>query len=428
MTVFRRLLILLVATSTSLAAQTDTSRRGVYLSLQYDAGSRPGIAVLPIKGPYGDSVRAMLQRDLDFSDRVEIVGYDETTLPPVSGTPNYDVFAKLRIAGIVQATLNADGLHVVVHDVKQKQSVKVMGFATAGMPLSREWRMAVHSASDAVEHWATGTPGIAATRIAFVRGGKVWVVDSDGAFPTVVATEGGVSPAWHPSGRAIAYARLPDVGSSIVMRDLISGAVTQLAGGTRSGAYISPVFSPDGKTLTYSYGIDGSDLWTVDVATRGPARRLTTGVMANTSPSYSPDGHQIAFTSGRLGRAEVYIAHADGSNPEPLIVGSFGDQSYRADPAWSPDGRVIAFASQIDGKFQLMTTSTNGKNIRSLTSDSSNEDPAWAPDARHLVFASTRGGSRQLWIVDAESGRMRQLTHGAPAKGAAWSPLLAGKH
>ena len=50
-------------------------------------------------------------------------------------------------------------------------------------------------------------------------------VDSDGAFATPVdGTADGLSPAWHPSGRYLAFAALPgtDAGA-IVMRDLATG-------------------------------------------------------------------------------------------------------------------------------------------------------------------------------------------------------------
>ena len=47
------------------AAQVDTTQRpGVSVRLNYDAGTRPGVIVLPVRGADGDSIRAILQRDL----------------------------------------------------------------------------------------------------------------------------------------------------------------------------------------------------------------------------------------------------------------------------------------------------------------------------------------------------------------------------
>jgi TolB protein len=419
--------LLLAVVSVALGAQGDTTmRQGVSLVLNYVPGTRPGIAVLPVRGANGDSVRAIIQRDLDFGDRVQIIGTNPDDLPPVSGTPNYELFERLMVAGIVQVTVTPDGLNINVHDVKARQSARVIGVALAGAALSREWRMSVHEASDLVEQWATGTRGIAATRIAFVRDRKIWVVDSDGAMPTVVAAEGAMSPAWHPSGKSIAYALLPDAGSAIVVRDLVSGSARRVTPPRSSGTYAAPAFSPDGRTLAYAFGSDrGTEIYAVDLVAGGAPRALTTGGFDNTSPSFSPDGHQITFMSGRLGRPEVYIADADGSNAEPLIVTAVGDQEYRESPAWSPDGRLLAFSSRIDGQYQLLTSSPNGRAVARLTNVSQNEDPAWAPDGRHIVFTSERGGGRQLWVVDTASGRFRQLTHGSGAKGGAWSPSLA---
>jgi Tol biopolymer transport system component len=42
--------------------------------------------------------------------------------------------------------------------------------------------------------------------------------------------------------------------------------------------------------------------------------RLTDNVADDISPTWSPDGKQIAFTSGRDGNYEIYLMNADGSN------------------------------------------------------------------------------------------------------------------
>jgi TolB protein len=142
------------------------------------------------------------------------------------------------------------------------------------------------------------------------------------------------------------------------------------------------------------------------------------------SPSFSPDGSRLAFTSGRNGHPEVYTADIDGSNTELLTPFNFGDQNYRSNPEWSPDGLSIAFQSQLAGRFQIMIITLRDRTVKQLTNDGINEDPSWAPDGRHLVFTSSRTGVRQLFVLDAESGRTRQLTHADGARLAAWSRYL----
>jgi TolB protein len=409
------------------SAAQDTSK-SVHLGINLGVGMRPGIAVLPVRGDHGDSVRAILQRDLDNGDRVNVVGMNNPDdIPPVSGEPNRDTFAKLGVAGVVAATVTADGLHITLYDISGKAPTPpLIGMTLQGAALSGEWRMSVHMASDEIEAWATGVHGIAATRIAFVRDGKIWHVDSDGENAVAVpGTEGGRYPAWHPSLRFVAYSTLPDDASAggIVVRDLVSGAATRMTQATKSGSWAAPAFSPDGKSLMYAYGLDrGTDLYSMDWPKTGVDKRITADGSNNTSPTFSQDGHQIAFTSGRLGVPEVYIADADGNNAQRLTSERFTDESYRSNPAWSPDGRQIAYQSRINGQFQVVTISPTGKNVVSLTNDSQNENPSWAPDGRHLVFTSRRTGVDQLWILDTESARPRQLTHASSkSSSAAWS-------
>jgi TolB protein len=418
----------------ALLAQGDTTTRtGVRIGLSYDLNARPGIAVLPVRGgerPITDSVRAMLQRDFDNGDRITIVGFNEADLPLVSGTPNYEVFERLNVHGIVQASLTPGGaLHIALYDVREKAVAGVDNFPLSSNVFSPAWRQGIHRAADEVERWATGVQGISATRIAFVRNDQIWQVDSDGENATPVrGTAGGRSPAWHPSGQHLAFNVLTDAGSQIALHDVLSGSTRRLTS-TTSGTSGSPMFSPDGMTLFYSFGLDrGSDVWALDPFRGGRPRRVTAGGGSeNISPSFSPDGRRFAFTSGRLINPEVYIADVDGTNVDLLITSGTGDQSYRSNPAWSPDGRQIAFQSMVDGRFQLMVISLQNRAVKPLTSESQNEDPSWAPDGRHIVFTSRRSGSDQLWVLDAESGRSRQLTRGSgAAKHGAWSPALKG--
>jgi TolB protein len=284
--------------------------------------------------------------------------------------------------------------------------------------------MALHAATDAVEEWITGSRGVSATRIAFVRGGRLYVVDSDGVGDEPLGdAAAGLSPAWQPNGRHIAYYALGAAGSRIVSLDVGTGKSRTIV--ARNGLNVTPTFSPDGSTVLFASGEDeGVDLYAIP-ADGGSPRRVTVGHGTdNISPSFSPDGRRIAFTSGRSGHPEVYIMDADGTGAELLTPFAFGDQYYRSNPDWSPDGRTVAFQSQLAGQFQIMTIGLRDRAVKQHTSESTNEDPSWAPDGRHLVFTSSRSGVKQLWVLDTESGRVRQLTHGGSARLGAWSPRL----
>jgi TolB protein len=407
-----------VLVASGVAAQGSS----VSIGLVYQAGTRPGILVLPVRVPGGDSIQAIVQRDLDFGDRVLV-------LPSVSAasngpTLNYALFNTLGAKGVVVMSTTAGGaLRVQLHDVSTK---RVVGTGDVALPLpmfGQEWRGAVHGISDAIELWATGVRGVAHTRIAYVRDGRIWVCDSDGENARPVA-DAGLSPAWHPGGRSLAYQVFGDAGSRIVVKDLSSGAQRTVRG-TVGGLNMSPAVSPDGRSIVYAHGeSNGTDLMMVPWDDGSP-RRVTVGRGSdNVSPAFSPDGRRIAFTSGRTGHPEVYIADADGTNAELLTAYAFGEQNYRSNPAWSPDGRLIAYQSLTGGQFQITTISLLDRQVKQITNVSRNDDPSWAPDSRHVVFASRRSGGSQLWIADVETGRTRQLTRGGEARLAAWSPRL----
>ncbi len=417
---------------TALPAQ-DTLQQAVRIGLRYDPGTKPGVLVLRVPGANGDSIRAILQRDFDYGDRINVVAADEAGFPdtPVAGrNGNYPLYARLGAIALVQATPTASGLHVAVHDVADQKVERVRDFALEGAPNSREWRMSLHAVADEIELWITGVRGIAATRIAYVQGvrnGRLYVVDSDGAFPTPVGNDAGVmSPNWHPKGTHIVYSVIGARGCcQIFVYDVASGSARQVPVG--GGLNSTPVFAPDGVVIVYTHGEEsGTDLFATTPFDRGPTRRITVGRGTdNTTPTFSPDGRKLAFTTGRLGRPEIYISDADGTNPELLTSYNFGDQNYRANPDWSPDGRLIAFqALQPNGQFQLNTISLRDRSVKQLTSQGSNEDASWAPDSRHIIFSSTRTGQKQLFVIDTESGRWRQLTRNGGVRLPAWSPPL----
>src|SRR6476661_10101732 len=85
-----------VALPVTLQAQDTTTTPGVRLGLTYTAGTKPGVIVLPIMDDYNDSLRTIIQRDLDYSDRFNVIALDQGTLsglvPPPGGKLNFALF------------------------------------------------------------------------------------------------------------------------------------------------------------------------------------------------------------------------------------------------------------------------------------------------------------------------------------------------
>ena len=83
---------------------------------------------------------------------------------------------------------------------------------------------------------------IAATRLLFVSGGRIYRIDSDGfdLTPLTPAGQTSLSPAWSPDGQRFAYTQLGAGRGGVVVQDLATGAQTPVPG-TQSGLNITPI-------------------------------------------------------------------------------------------------------------------------------------------------------------------------------------------
>ncbi|MGH7560015.1 MAG: hypothetical protein ACRENB_03240 [Gemmatimonadales bacterium] len=407
-----------------LAAQ-DTVRVGI----TYQPGVRQGLVVLPATGL--DSVRTIIARDLDYSDRFEVINLSDAGTTPAGRTAvNYALYRNLGAGLAVELVSASGGVTVRMYDLAAERVRSEANF-TVDLTGTGEGRLVIHRVSDEIVRWATGQPGTAATRILFLNEGdkRIYRVDSDGANLAAVTPAGVpvMSPAWSPDGSRIAYVQFSADGSRpIVIQTLATGTrtVVPTTGGTQN---ITPVFSPDGGHLIIArLSEQGASLYAFNVRDLCCVERLTGGRFAqNFSPAYSPDARRVAFVSTRAGGQQLYVMGADGTDQELLVPFDYGTTGHTNAPDWSPDGAMLAFHREVSGSPQIWTFDFGSRRLVQRSSLGRNEDPSWAPDGRHLVFVSDRTGRRQLFVLDVETARVRQIMTPGSARLPAWSRSLA---
>ncbi len=107
--------------------------------------------------------------------------------------------------------------------------------------------------------------------------------------------------------------------------------------------------SPDGRSVVYA--VTTSDLprakrvthiWMMGIDGASP-RQLTSSEKGENTPVFSPDGKWISYISSKDGGPQLYLLPISGGEAKKLTSISTGI----SDPVWSPDGKWIAFSSDV---------------------------------------------------------------------------------
>lgn len=174
---------------------------------------------------------------------------------------------------------------------------------------------------------------------------------------------------------------------------------------------ITPSWSPDGRSIAYTSYMRIHPQILVSNVYQGTRDALTDEKTSNLQPVYSPDGSRIAFMSQRDGNSEIYVMNRDGSGVRRLTSHNAADST----PTWSPTGSQIAFTSDRSGLPQLWVMDGDGLNLRRLTFNESWADRAtWSPAPyNEIAYAGRSGPGFDIKIYDVASGQTKVLTDGS---------------
>src|SRR5687768_15189194 len=236
-----------------------------------------------------------------------------------------------------------------------------------------------------------------------------------------------LSPSISPDGKKMVYLSqrdgfffdlwLADAVNGKPIRKLVSAAQNADFESLRymtSGAS----FSPDGNYVTFAAQTQGRDaLYVYDLRRNQVVKKVKLELEGIEGPSFSPDGQRIVFSGLDGGISDLFVTDLSGKL-ERLTDDRFADLT----PSWSPDGKSIAFTTDrgpgtdLDklkyGNFRVALYDLAEKKITLLPEQDvgKNLNPVWAPDSRSLVWVNDATGTNNLHLFDLEQRKLFRIS------------------
>ncbi|UJF24416.1 Tol-Pal system beta propeller repeat protein TolB [Suttonella sp. R2A3] len=182
---------------------------------------------------------------------------------------------------------------------------------------------------------------------------------------------------------------------------------------------LSPTWSPDGRNIAYMTYADNRSQIVVQDISGGSKRVLVQSDDISSSPAFSPDGRSIAFSQSSNNNPDIYVIDLASGNKMRLTTHAGID----TEPAFSPDGRYVYFTSDRAGRPQIYRISRNGGAAeRVVVGNGFAANGDISPDGNSLVLTRQTGGGYQIGLYDLASGRFEALTSGRLDEGASFAP------
>jgi eukaryotic-like serine/threonine-protein kinase len=187
-----------------------------------------------------------------------------------------------------------------------------------------------------------------------------------------------------------------------------------------AGSYTGVALSTDGQRAAISVGdANGSyDVWIYELA-RGTMTRLTFEGVQATAPVWSRDGKIITYHTNR-GGGDLYSKASSGLGGEDVQVTS-EDLKYPCD--WSPDGKLLLYMTFKGGKgphLWIHETAPEKKDYPLLSTNFTEESGRFSPDGHWLAYVSEETGKDEIFVVPFPSLSAKFQVSTAGGEQVAW--------